>query len=176
MGNSSPNTILSYKGKIDTDIIENIIKDFDNRRTDFGIEYKTYKKVLSLIIESLENIYKYGDYFEEAYKNKKPYIPSFSMERNHNKLILTITNPIHNRDISNIKDRIDYLNKIDEDSLKDLYLERIRDGHYTSQGGASLGFIKMARVTNNNLEYSVKSVNEEFSEFTLKLFLKLKNA
>ena len=44
------------------------------------------------------------------------------------------------------------------------------NGEFTSQGGAGLGFIEMAKTAGTKLEYQFENLTEDYSLYTLKVY------
>ena len=76
-----------------------------------------------------------------------------------------------NKDKKDISRRIDKINTSDEDELKKIYRDTITNGIFTEKGGAGLGFIEMAKITTNSLEYSFKNLDKGFSYFEITLHI-----
>ena len=119
------------------------------------------------MIESLENIYKYTKCFENDDTTFEKHKPNFSIEQFDDHFIINASNPILNNDVEDVKRRIDFIKKLDTAELKELYIDTIKNGRFTSQGGAGLGFIKIARTTDNNIDYKFEKLDDEYSYFTL---------
>ena len=85
---------------------------------------------------------------------------------NAEKIQLVTSNPVRNEDIEVLKKKIDIVNNKDREALKDLYVKTITNGKFSEKGGAGLGFIEMAKTSGNNLEYSFKPINEQYSLYT----------
>jgi hypothetical protein len=76
---------------------------------------------------------------------------------------------VRNESIEYISAKIDQVNALDKEGLKELYKEVIKKGEISEKGGAGLGFIDMARKSGQKLEYSFEPINDEFSFFSLQI-------
>ena len=54
-------SILSYQGQLSFSTIDGLLSEFKLAAQDHDISFRTYKKMISLMIEALENISKYSD-------------------------------------------------------------------------------------------------------------------
>jgi hypothetical protein len=63
---------------------------------------------------------------------------------------------------------IDNINSLNQDELKQLHKEKMRETAISDKGGAGLGFIDIARKTGNQLEYHFEPIDEKNSFFLLK--------
>ena len=78
-------------------------------------------------------------------------------------------NPIKIDTIDMVSERIDKVNSLDAPGLKALYKEARLNSRISDVGGAGLGFIDVARKTENKLDYSFYDINSDnYKYFTLK--------
>jgi hypothetical protein len=68
-----------------------------------------------------------------------------------------------------LKGRLDKVNLLDKNGLKDYYKEIILSGNVSQKGGAGLGIVNIAKVTENKLEYTFEDIDSQYSYFTLKI-------
>jgi predicted O-methyltransferase YrrM len=68
-----------------------------------------------------------------------------------------------------VKDRIDQVNSLNAEELKALYKQARLNSRISEVGGAGLGFIDVARKTENKLEFAFFDIDSEnYKYFTLK--------
>ena len=166
--------IYSYKGPIVYETIGNMISSLKKKMSEYEIKLVVYKKILLILIESMENIYKYSELFEKNSRLAGEYPPQFLLERAKGKFYITTSNALLNKDIPFLEERISYLNNLDGEGLKELYKTTITNGQFTSKGGAGLGFIEMVKTTGNRIDFSFEDINSELSYFNLKLIIPVK--
>ena len=119
------------------------------------------------MIESLENICKYNEKFEAFVSTRKEYLPSIKIMQNSDAIHLRISNPVRTRDVKKIKESIDKVNSKDRVALREMYLSVMTDGKFSSNGGAGLGFIEMARISGNKLEYQFEQISDDYAMYTI---------
>jgi hypothetical protein len=169
--NSASTSILHYKGKFTFQRIGILLNELKNKKDIFQIDPIQYKKLLTLMIEILENVLKYSDRFEVFVLDHQDYQPEFKLDLNKDGFILISRNPIRDKDKKEISRRIKKINTSDEDELKKIYRDTITNGIFTDKGGAGLGFIEMAKITTNKLVFSFKPIDKGFSYFELILHI-----
>ncbi|MBN1187304.1 MAG: SiaB family protein kinase [Bacteroidales bacterium] len=162
-------SVLSHKGHLDFEVIGNLITRLKEEVDQMDVKITIYKKILTIMIESLENIFKYNDHFENEKYLFPKYQPTFSLVYDANMFVITTTNPILNSHIENIKDKIDKVINIDRDTLKKYYRETITNGQFSNKGGAGLGFIEMAKIANQQIAYNFEKIDNKFSNYTLQI-------
>ncbi|NBC82691.1 MAG: hypothetical protein GVY19_04840 [Bacteroidetes bacterium] len=162
----SKNIILSYQGELDFETIGNLIGRLQQIMKEEGERVNVYKKILTVMIESLENVYKYCSDFDlsDIPENKHT---QFSLSHNDEYYIMQIANPVLNKDVKKIKNHLDCINELDYYGLKKLYKNTITDGKFSAKGGAGLGFIEMAKLACDKLNYEFTDLNDQFKYFKL---------
>ncbi len=167
--------IYSYKGPIVYETIGNMISSLKERMSEFEVKLVVYKKILLILIESMENIYKYSELFEKNSLLADEYSPQFILERANGKFYITTSNALLNKDIPFLEERINYLNNLNGEGLKELYKTTITNGQFTSKGGAGLGFIEMAKIANNKIRFHFEKIDKNHSYFHLKININEEN-
>jgi hypothetical protein len=92
----------------------------------------------------------------------------FMIGKNDQEYIIASGNPLKNHEIGKVKSKLDQVNELDKDGLKQLYKEIIKNTSISEKGGAGLGFVDMARKSGRKLEYDFVEIEGETSFFALK--------
>jgi hypothetical protein len=150
-----------------------LLSEFKLASQEHEISFKAYKKMISVMIEALENITKYSDQFDCRNDNADGLCPACYINRDTRSMELITSNPVRKKDVDSLRSRIDNVNKQNREELKDLYKSTMTNGEFTPKGGAGLGFIEMAKTTGNKLEYTFKDLQGEFSLYTFRVVLDL---
>ncbi len=166
-------SILSYQGPLSFSTIDMLLSEFKLASQEHEISFKAYKKMISVMIEALENITKYSDQFDCRNDYADELCPTCYINRDTRSLELITSNPVRKKDVDSLRSRIDNVNKQNREELKDLYKSTMTNGEFTPKGGAGLGFIEMAKTTGNKLEYTFKDLQGEFSLYTFRVVLDL---
>jgi hypothetical protein len=160
-------TILEFTGHLTFSTIGRLLTLLKHRMVEKGIKLGMYKRILGVMIEALENIYKYSDQYHDNVNIEKNYLPTFELSREGLTYTITTTSPIKNSDIEKLKGKIELVNSKNTEELKALYRQTITNGQFTPKGGAGLGLIEMAKITGNPLGYRFDQINDEFSLYNL---------
>ncbi|MGL5889138.1 MAG: SiaB family protein kinase [Bacteroidia bacterium] len=158
--------LMVYEGEFSQEITRSVLtltdKSFDMKKLEAGLR----KKVVNVMIESLQNICKHQ--YTVSQSDDVNFIPAIFIVgmRNGNYVIIT-GNVVHNSSISIITPKIDQINKLDREGLKQLYKETRLNSKLSEVGGAGLGFIDMARKSGNPLVYRFDKKDETTSFYTL---------
>jgi hypothetical protein len=166
-------SVLSYQGQLSFSTIDGLLSEFKSAAQEHDIPFRTYKKMISLMIEALENISKYSDQVSYNGDKTSGFCPSCFISRNTDVIELVTRNPVQRKHVDTLRSKIDHVNKRDREELKELYKSTITNGEFTSKGGAGLGFIEMAKTTGNKLEYSFENLSKDHSVYTLRAVMNL---
>jgi len=162
-------SILSYQGPLSFSTIDWLLSEFKLAAQDHDISFKTYKKMISVMIEALENVTKYSDQLLCNGDRSAVFCPSFKISRNDSTIEMETTNPVKKQEVTSLRTRIDKVNMHDSDALKELYRSTITNGEFSAKGGAGLGFIEMAKTTGSKLEYAFENLSKEYSLYTFRV-------
>ncbi|HOP04051.1 MAG TPA: SiaB family protein kinase [Tenuifilaceae bacterium] len=80
---------------------------------------------------------------------------------------ITSANPVENDSINEIKSKLDRVNNLSPDELKELQAQILMKGELNEKGGAGIGIILMARKTGEKLLYKFEKINDKTSLFYL---------
>jgi len=166
-------SILSYQGPLSFSTIDMLLSEFKIASQEHEISFKAYKKMISVMIEALENITKYSDEFQCNGDEKDGFCPTCFINHNTRSMELITSNPVRKGDVELLRTRIDNVNRRNKEELKDLYKSTITNGEFSPKGGAGLGFIEMAKTTGNKLEYTFRELQGEFTLYTFRVVLDL---
>ncbi len=132
-----------------------------------GMSITVKKKVYAAMVESLENVYKHQDIIEKD----DEYKPRFSLYVDEQNLSMFVSNSVLNHKISPLRTKLDKVNALDKNGLKDLYKNTILSGNVSPKGGAGLGIINIAKVSENKINFSFVAINDKYSYFTLNILI-----
>lgn len=123
------------------------------------------------MIEALENVFKYNEFFENESYLFPNFYPSFVLEQVTDGYILTTSNPILKKDVEKLTKHIDKINSLDREGLRHLFRTTLTNGQFSSKGGAGLGFIEMAKVSGEKIEYDFEPIDNVYDYYTCRIKL-----
>lgn len=163
--------ILEYKGHLTFSTIGRLLTMLKHRMVLMEIKVGMYKRILSVMIEALENVYKNSDAYYLDPNIRKTYLPEFQLNKMENAYYIFVSNPIKTTDVEVLKNRLEFINNHSFEDLRILYRQTISDGKFSEKGGAGLGIIEIAKISGNPMEYSFTPINSIYSYYTLKITL-----
>ncbi|MBI5218855.1 MAG: hypothetical protein HY958_07990 [Bacteroidia bacterium] len=165
--------LLDYSGDFRFETIEILLQKVKEQLSHLEVKTGIKKKVVNIMVECLENIYKYttldkeNSYFNRNFKSK------VILKKENKSFIITAGNTILNNNIEPLKEKIDHINNLDKDGLQNLYESIINNGHISDKGGAGLGIVDIALRSGNKLNYDFSPIDHDLSFYELKIKINL---
>lgn len=158
--------LLSYCGKIDYETHESLIDQAKNLPELNDIDLIIKKRLIYIIIEGLENIYKHSDNPHDA-SIKNDLEDNFILISTADSYTISIGNLVHSQKAKQLKQQIEYINTLDQESLKKHYNEIITNGLVSEKNGAGLGIVRIALKSGNKINYSIIEIDSDTHYFKM---------
>lgn len=164
--------LLAYKGKVTAELITNTLSLVETKIENSIHHSITKKKVYNVLVESLQNLFHHVDEAPiDILEIGEQKFGMFSLSKNDEKYIILIGNFIKNESIPILKAKIDKINDLSKDELKEFYKSVLNNQKFSDKGGGGLGLIDIARKTGNKIDYEFDKVNENFSFFSMEVYI-----
>jgi hypothetical protein len=157
-----------YQGNFSDEITDKIINLSEYNISLQQDQPKMSNKVSFLMAECFQNIVRHGETVEGKLKSKSGL---FITRHVGNSYYITSANLIDNSNIEYLSKKLDQINKLDKDQLKQLYMDILENEGLSSKGGAGLGLVEMARKSGQKLEFYFNRIDDHFSHFYLQIRL-----
>jgi hypothetical protein len=157
---------VNHFGMFSQDLINSIALSVEDLMVSFGDDKKTIKRIFSILIEGLQNIRLHAE--RDEFDRPLAFL-FFCKDPEIYKIVFG--NIIQNADIELVESYLDKINDLDDAALRELYLGILSKGYLSKKGGAGLGFITMRMKSGNPLNYSIVSLDEDRSLFTVEVIL-----
>jgi hypothetical protein len=157
---------ISYLGNTDDEITGRLIQLADSYLQNIeGLSYLS-KRVPFLIAESFQNVIRHGSQAKDQ-SNRSIETDLFQIYILRDRVILCAANQIKNKNVAALDARINNLNTLDKEELKELWKHTITKDDFSAKGGAGLGLIEMARKSRMPIIKKFVKLDEETSLFFL---------
>jgi hypothetical protein len=164
--------LLSYMGSVTSDVINRVLESIENKLVDLNEEIKIRKKIYNVMVESLQNLYHHIEELPPeitgAEENKLGIVV---IKKYDNKYKIITGNFVKSSRIKPLKDKIDKINSLSQDELKDMYKFILNHQKLTAKGGGGLGLVDIARKTGHKLEYAFQNLNNDYYFFNLDIYV-----
>lgn len=158
------NLMLSFKGEVNFEQVNNLLKMLEDR-LEIEPDTKVRKKVYNVAVECLQNL---GHHLDNE-SNPFNHTALACIESYPDHYVIVTGNYIYNDKIDKIKDKIEMVNAASKEELKAIYKTTLDNNEFSDKGTAGLGFIDIARKSGEKIFYKFYAYKEEISFFTLKV-------
>lgn len=165
---SESEIFLDYRGPLDFAVIDSLLIKLKKSSGFADLNKTTGKRVYSMVVECLENIWKHS---ELNVLNDPAMHPYISVGKESDRIIIKAGNPVTANVKDNITSRLDHLNSSDELTLKALYEYKIKSDLRSDDICAGLGFIYIALKSGNKIIYRFSPITNGYLYFELQITL-----
>lgn len=163
---------MIYCGPLWADGIEQIAITIRQRLKLDGLSLSTTQThaVFSVFVEQLNNMLMYSEdkTCKTAEKSTEESKGIFILGVKNDSYFIQSGNVIKSENVTDLKERIDYINTLDKEQLRQYYKKEIKsDNTNPNSKGGGLGLIEIARRASSKIEYSFDPQGEEKSFFSM---------
>lgn len=169
---NSDDVLIAYKGNVTSELISNVLEVVEARMDDYSETSKIRKKVYNVLVESLQNLYHHIDIL--PHEIRKDFDEKFGIlvvSRDGNQYKISTGNFIESGKVPQLKGKIDKINSMNADELKDMYKFILNHQRLSEKGGGGLGLVDIARKTGNRLDYNFHDYDQDYSFFNLDVYI-----
>jgi hypothetical protein len=164
--------LLSYQGSITSDLITNVLDVIETKLDDVDASSAVKKKVYNVLVESLQNLYHHiddlPDEMKNEYESKFAILVVSKVKENYR---ISTGNFVKSSKVKQLKEKIDKINSLSKDELKDMYKFVLNHQKLSAKGGGGLGLIDIAKKTGNKLDYLFQNYNNDYYFFNLDVII-----
>jgi hypothetical protein len=169
---SKGDVILAYKGSITSELINDVLETVEKKLEEADADSRLRKKIYNILVESLQNLFHHIEMVHEGIEEKLD--PKFGVlaviRENDNYKVIT-GNFVNAKRIKLLKEKIDKINSLSKDELKDMYKFILNHQRLSAKGGGGLGLVDIARKSGKKLEYEFFNYNEVYYFFNLTIIV-----
>lgn len=156
----SDKILFLHKGSITRELIELVVEGLEQSVTNLEKDRKVRRKITNVFIEVFQNIGFHGIKDPEFSSSDMVIVLSLP---NYYKIGTTNLMLKENRPI--IEDKINFINRMSEDELRDAYKEALSNNEFSDKGTAGLGMLDIARKSGQKLYCEFEDANEKYCFF-----------
>ena len=154
--------LVAYSGEFSKDIVNSIPESVEIKLQDLRIRKNNIKRIFSILIEGLQNIRKHSDF-----KDNNDHLGYVYVARKPHLVKLCFANLVNQKSIEALEGKLEKLENMSEDELKEYYREILNNGLMSDLGGAGLGLITMVMKSNKSLDYQLKEIESGVHLFSV---------
>lgn len=165
------NIMLSFKGDITSELMTSILHIMESRLDNMNEEPKVKKKVYNVLVECLQNLYHHIDEVPDVHveKNNSGRSAIFMIGIGKQNYSIVTGNYMITEKVASFKERLERINGMSAEELKNLYKEILNNDQLSQKGGGGLGMIDIARKTGQKLNFNFVEINDKYSFFSLNI-------
>ena len=163
------NIMLSFKGNITSELLTSILQIMESKMDNLQEEPKTKKKVYNVLVECLQNLYHHMEDNSAGNTSESRQSAIFMIGKINNQYNIITGNYIVSENVEFLKERLDKVNSMSKEELKDYYKIILNNGERSDKGGGGLGMIDIARKSGEKLNYNFMTIDDKNSFFSLNI-------
>jgi hypothetical protein len=162
--------VLAYRGEISSELLESIYQMMDTHLKEANESPAKRKKFFHILVESLQNVFHHQEKVDAAAYDVQS--SGFIVSRPDTTTYrITTGNYIRNSAVDKLKERINKVNGLSPQELREHYRQSLTETELSEKGGAGLGIIEMVRKSGRQLDYEFIKVDDTFSFFSVAVTL-----
>ena len=158
------NIFLAHGGVCNHELNTKIIESVEQRLTLLKERLRVKKRVVNVLMECLGNLANHACSNNDMFFNS-----TVTLSQTEEDYIIQASNRISKAEKNSLTDKLQKVNSLGNDDLKELYSEVLLRDVRSEKGGAGLGLIDIARKASGKLEYEFTELNDGCSLFTLSI-------
>ncbi len=163
---------FAYGGDISSEQINTILTDIEEKLAETSTDLKVRKKIYNVMVECLQNLYHHSDDVPadlvETLDKKYGMVIIKKLE---GKYQLTVGNFVAVDKVKFLSEKIEKLNSLSTEELKEMYKFILNYQKLSSKGGGGLGLIDIARKSEEKLGYQFYQYNDSYYFYRLDIFV-----
>ena len=168
----SGDVLMAFKGDITSELIGKVLERVESRLDELNESSKIRKKIYNVLVESLQNLYHHiEDLPEDLREEYDSKFGMLSVCRIAGQYRISTANFLPSENVDVLKNKIDKINSMGKEELKDMYKFILNHQRLSEKGGGGLGLVDIARKTGNNLEYAFEKYDDTYTFFNLNVYI-----
>ncbi len=169
----SEGEVYSFIGEITSEKITTILEEVERKlHTLEAVDQKTHKRLFYVGVESIQNLFHHAEgVFCKGIYNKRIKMVAIKILRTAKGFEFITWNFVTFDKIDKIAERIDSINKLTKEDLKEYYKMVLNNSQYSEKGGGGLGMIDIARKAEGRFSYEFKEIQKNLALFRLKIII-----
>ncbi|MEX2379917.1 MAG: SiaB family protein kinase [Vicingaceae bacterium] len=163
------NIMLSFKGNVTSELLTSVLQIMESKMEKLDEPSRVKKKVYNILVEALQNLYHHLDKQPDDPRDGFHTVIFMVGKDNEGNYSIFTGNYIKNENAQTLREKLDKINSLDKDGLKEYYKEVLNNGMMSEKGGGGLGMIDIARKSGQKLAYDFQKVDDKNSFYSLNI-------
>lgn len=158
-------TLVAYNGAMTSNVIADMLGLAESRMDDASAPGSLRKKLYNVLVECLQNLYHHAD--APMPDGSKMNRGGFVLSQHDDGYRVSIGNMVDAARRQVLTSKIDTLNAMSKEELKELYKDILNNQTFSEKGGGGLGLIDIARRTGNKIGYQFTEYDGNYLFFRM---------
>lgn len=159
------NIILALRDRISADSLSGLLALAEMKMGNVAEGRSIKKKIFNILVECLQNVANHS----EPVDNGSEINTILVLARENEDYVVITGNPVRTDQVDGLIERIESVNSIGQENVRQEYMRMLDKSEYSAKGGAGLGLIDIYKRSGQALEYDVSPINREYAILTLKV-------
>lgn len=153
--------VFVYRGVVTSENSVSLLMLLEKEMENSEFGFVGRKRLFMFVLESLQNVSRHGNRDQYAVMSLVVY------SKTDTGYTVTTCNVIESSLINDLKMKLDEINNLDSEEIRNIYRQKLSISEFSNKGGAGLGLIEMAKKTGNKLDYDFLKLDNFHSYFVL---------
>jgi hypothetical protein len=165
--------VLSFTGYLSEGVLFALGETLKQKLALDATDPNTNKRVFSVFVEQVQNVIRYSTDRAEGDVPARVELSSgtVTVGRTDEKFFVTCGNMVRADDVGRLRERLELLNQMDKEALKQYYREKLKEPPEEQSKGASIGLIEIARRASEPIEFDFFPVSADTAFFCMKVYV-----
>ena len=159
---SEEKLVFTYRGIVTNDNSIPLLMLLEKEMETSSFGFIGRKRLFMFVLESLQNVQRHS---ENNVDDGSMSIIVYA--KTDNGYSVSTGNVMSTKNVQDLKERLDEINNLSPNEIRNVYREMLGNSELSSKGGAGLGLIEMAKKVGNKLNYDFKKIDDEKSYYIL---------
>ncbi|MCP5367102.1 MAG: hypothetical protein H6907_19975 [Hyphomicrobiales bacterium] len=168
---AADNVIFFYDGYLNEEVLTGLGNAVKAKLTMEFQDSRKARNVFSVLVEEVQNIIRHSAAVEhgaEGVAEQELRSGSVAIGRSGDGYFVASGNLVRKEDVGRLRASLEHLKTQDQDGLKQLYRQTLRDEVPMNGTSVGLGFIEIARRSTNGIEFDFVDVDDRHAYFGLR--------
>ncbi len=162
------NIMLSFKGEFTPELLTSILNIIENKLDYIEKDQRVRKRVFNVLVECLQNLYHHNEiHMTDDTLGNEEKTGIVMIAKNISGFSIFTGNLMMNEGVVALKDKLETINSMGKDELKEIYKSVLNNGEMSDKGGCGLGLMDIARRSGQKLDYGFIPFDNKHSFFSL---------
>lgn len=159
------NIILALRDKINRDALSSLLALAEMKMGSIAEGRSVKKRIFNILVECLQNVANHAELIE----GRTEVSTILVLAKEQGDYVIITGNPVRKDQVDNVIGKIEDVNGIGHQNVREEYMRMLDKSEYSAKGGAGLGLIDIYKRSGQPLEYDISPINEEYAILTLKV-------